>query len=416
MKVVAPREEKAERGGRGEARRDATEWPRVPLGELAHIVAGQSPPGSTYRRTPVGLPFFQGKADFGDRHPVARVWCTEPNKIAQPGDVLMSIRAPVGPTNVADTECCIGRGLAALRCGPTLDRDYLLWFLRCIEADIAKQGSGSTFHAINRDQLEALEIPLPPLAEQERIAGRLTEQLGAVERARAAAAQRLAAAEALPAALLREVFDGPQASGWEMRRIDEVCDLLPSKSIASDGDSEVRAITTACLTERGFRPEGIKTARMRAADVAVSTVRSGELLIARSNTPDLVGRASLYLGEPEGIVASDLTIRLWARGGEGGSLPDYLAAYMSFLFKTGYWKERAGGASGSMKKITREQLSAEIVPVPDLPTQRRLAAELGEKLAAAEGVIARCREELAAIEALPASLLRDAFGGAEARE
>lgn len=249
-------------------------------------------------------------------------------------------------------------------------------------------------------------IPVPSWPVQERLA----EQLAIVPPARRAALDCLAAAEALPAALLREVFEGPEASAWETRRIDEVCDLLPSKSIASDGDTQIRAITTACLTERGFRPEGIKTARMRAVDVPLCTVRSGEVLIARSNTPDLVGRASIYLGEPQNIVASDLTIRLWARSGEHGARPEYLAAYMSFLFQTGYWKERAGGASGSMKKITREQLSAEVVPLPDLPTQRRLAAELTRRLAASEGVIARCREELAAIEALPASLLREGFG------
>lgn len=425
MKVVAPREEKIERGGRGEAPRDAeahSRWPVVELGDVCDVQLGKmlSPKSKTGVRP---VPYLRNENVQWDRFDLTDVsWMdfseSEEAKFRlEPGDLLVCEGGEPGRAAIWQGQierCCYQKALHRIR--PRAGRlhptflMYRLWLSSRLR-EFADSQTQTTIAHLPREKLICLRIPLPPLAEQERIAGRLTEQLGAVERARAAAAQRLAAAEALPAALLREVFDGPQASGWETRRIDEVCDLLPSKSIASDGDTEVRAITTACLTERGFRPEGIKTARMRAADVAVSTVRCGELLIARSNTPDLVGRASIYLGEPEGIVASDLTIRLWARGGEGGALPDYLAAYMSFLFQTGYWKERAGGASGSMKKITREQLSAEIVPVPDLPTQRRLAADLGEKLAAAEGVIARCREELAAIDALPASLLRDAFGG-----
>jgi len=183
-------------------------WRWVRLGDVCAIIAGQSPPGSTYRTTPEGLPFFQGKADFGDRHPLPRVWCISPNKIAEPGDILISVRAPVGRTNVADVRSCIGRGLAAVRAGNTADRDYILFALRLFENDLASLGSGSTFAAINRHDLESLSIPLPPLPEQQRIAAALREQLGAVERARAAAAEQLEIISRLPAALLRRAFAG----------------------------------------------------------------------------------------------------------------------------------------------------------------------------------------------------------------
>lgn len=183
-------------------------WHWVRLGEVCKIIAGQSPPGSTYRTIPEGLPFFQGKVDFGLLNPVPRVWCVEPNKIALPGDILISVRAPVGPTNVADVKCCIGRGLAAIRCGGDSDRDFILSALRRFESKLIEKGSGSTFEAISRDDLEQLSIPLPPLDEQKRIAGVLREQMAAVEKARAAAEEELQAINALPAALLRRAFNG----------------------------------------------------------------------------------------------------------------------------------------------------------------------------------------------------------------
>lgn len=105
-------------------------WRWVRLGDIADIIAGQSPPGETYRKKPEGLPFFQGKADFGLVHPSAATWCVAPIKIARIGDILISVRAPVGPTNIADQECCIGRGLAAIR--PKIDVDKTLFSMASV--------------------------------------------------------------------------------------------------------------------------------------------------------------------------------------------------------------------------------------------------------------------------------------------
>ena len=131
---------------------------------------------------------------------------------------------------------------------------------------------------------------------------------------------------------------------WPMRPLGEVCTLLPAKSIALAGDTAVRAITSACLTELGFEPSGIKPARMWARDVDECVVGNGEILMARSNTPELVGRVASFDGEPEGVVASDLTIRILP---SGTLHTEFLTSYLSALYCSGYWKERAGGASGS---------------------------------------------------------------------
>ena len=183
-------------------------WRWTQLGDVCDIISGQSPPGHTYRDIPEGLPFFQGKADFGLRNPTARVWCVAPKKIAMPNDILISVRAPVGPTNVADVECCVGRGLAIIRCKKNADMDFVLSFLKLTQEKISQMGTGSTFSSISRIHLLNLEIPLPPFSEQKRIVADLNKKMAAVEKARNAAEAELEAINALPAAFLREAFSG----------------------------------------------------------------------------------------------------------------------------------------------------------------------------------------------------------------
>src|SRR5437773_10276250 len=93
-------------------------WPAIPLSDECHfkLIMGQSPPGSTYNEVGEGLPFFQGKADFGEKSPTARVFCSAPTGIVEPDDVLISVRAHVVPTDLADKQCAIARGLAAILC------------------------------------------------------------------------------------------------------------------------------------------------------------------------------------------------------------------------------------------------------------------------------------------------------------
>jgi type I restriction enzyme S subunit len=148
-------------------------WIRNKLTQVAKINMGQSPPGRSYNKRGEGLPFFQGKIDFGDRSPTVRVWCTEPKKMAQPGDVLISIRAPVGPTNVANQICAIGRGLAAISPKDSMTTEFILFELRLKEPELALSGTGSTFTAINQKDLEKIDINVPPLAEQHEIVRRV---------------------------------------------------------------------------------------------------------------------------------------------------------------------------------------------------------------------------------------------------
>lgn len=141
------------------------------LEEICTINMGQSPDSSTYNEDGNGLPFFQGNADFGEIYPAVRMWCSEPTKIAREKDILISVRAPIGALNIANCECCIGRGLAALTVNEDICAQEYLWHALSGKVDeLNSKGTGSTFKAINKKTLSETEIPLPPIDEQRKIA------------------------------------------------------------------------------------------------------------------------------------------------------------------------------------------------------------------------------------------------------
>ena len=136
------------------------------LDEVSEVRMGVSPPGFSYNETGEGIAFFQGVRDFSYLHPVARVYTNEPKRLATPGDILFSVRAPVGRLNIADVPCCIGRGLAAI----TSNRSAICLFaLRAAAAEWEKfSAEGTVFGAVNQKSLKSTLIPWPdPLAEEE---------------------------------------------------------------------------------------------------------------------------------------------------------------------------------------------------------------------------------------------------------
>ena len=129
------------------------------LKDIAYITMGQSPESESYNDEEVGMPFFQGNADFGEVYPNTRVWCSSPKKIAEPGDILISVRAPIGALNYAKERCCIGRGLAAISIKEEAERNYVFHLLKAKNKELNAKGTGSTFKAIGKNVLEEIQIP-----------------------------------------------------------------------------------------------------------------------------------------------------------------------------------------------------------------------------------------------------------------
>lgn len=133
---------------------------KVKLSDIANIVMGQSPDSKSYNNKEDGLPFFQGKADFGEKYTIVRQWTNNPLKIAKKGDVLMSVRAPVGPVNISSCDCCIGRGLCSISAKEGItNNEFLYNALNAIQDEFTIMGSGSTFKAINKNDVHNLKLP-----------------------------------------------------------------------------------------------------------------------------------------------------------------------------------------------------------------------------------------------------------------
>jgi type I restriction enzyme, S subunit len=189
-------------------------WIETALANLATIEMGQSPNSRSYNNEGIGLPFFQGKSEFQAVFPEIRKWCSEPTKVVERGDILLSIRAPVGPTNIAPQKSCIGRGLAGIRGEIDVSQAYLHYFFKSIEPWLSEQGTGSTFAAISGQFVRVLSCPVAPAAEQTRIVAKLEELFSDLD---AGVAELKAAQKKLAQcrqSLLKAAVEGALTADW----------------------------------------------------------------------------------------------------------------------------------------------------------------------------------------------------------
>lgn len=136
-------------------------WKEGTLQDIADITMGQSPNGSSYNENGDGAIFFQGRAEFGFRFPNIRLYTTEPKRMAYTNDILMSVRAPVGDLNVAHTDCCIGRGLAAIH-SKSSQQSFVLYTMFGLKRQLdVFNGEGTVFGSINRRSLNDMPIVIP---------------------------------------------------------------------------------------------------------------------------------------------------------------------------------------------------------------------------------------------------------------
>ena len=219
-----------------------TRWPLVRLGEVCVVIAGQSPEGQYYNTDGIGMPFYQGKKDFGEKYVnPSNIWTTQITKIAEAGDILMSVRAPVGPINYATEKICIGRGLASIRPQDLVFRDFLFYYLTFIQPQISGR-EGAVFASISKVEITSILIPLPPLAEQQRIVARLDAAFAAIAEASAAAEANLRNARAL-----FDSYLGRQSS--QKVKLGQFIDIKTGKLDANAAQENGKYVFFTCAKE-----------------------------------------------------------------------------------------------------------------------------------------------------------------------
>ena len=143
-------------------------WKVGTLGDIANIIMGQSPVGSSYNECGNGVIFYQGRTEFGFRFPNVRLYTTMPKRYAEPMSILLSVRAPVGDINVAIEKCCIGRGLASISSKRGL-HSFLLYLVKSLKNRLEVfNGEGTVFGSINKNTLTQFKIIIPPIEIQEK--------------------------------------------------------------------------------------------------------------------------------------------------------------------------------------------------------------------------------------------------------
>jgi len=230
------------------------DWNILRLSSIAEIIMGQSPPSPTYNKNGIGLPFLQGKMEFGSIYPSPVLFCSEPVKIAEAGDILLSVRAPVGDVNISPCKLCIGRGLAAIRFNRKKAINFFyFYFFQKIKRIIESLGKGSTFKAITKIDIEKLRVVYPPLEEQRGI----VEVLSVVDLAIQKTDEIIAKTERLKRGLMQTLLTkgighkefketpiGKIPKTWKIVRVGQVCRcIVPGRNKPKKFDGDIPWIT-----------------------------------------------------------------------------------------------------------------------------------------------------------------------------
>ena len=239
------------------------DWEVVRLEDVSEINMGQSPPSEDCSEEAKGLPFYQGNAQFGSKYPSPKKWCEKPKKIANQGDILISVRAPVGEINIAPHKCCIGRGLAAIT-AKGVNPDYLYHSLFIHRKALQKIAQGSTFEAINSKELSDLSIFSPPFSEQKQVAEILTTVDEAIEKTAQVIETTKEVKKGLMQKLLTRGIGHKKFKKTEIGEIPEEWSLLTLEEIVPKARGSIkRGPFGGAIKKEFFVPEGYKVYEQR---------------------------------------------------------------------------------------------------------------------------------------------------------
>lgn len=338
---------------------------RVKLGDVAKLVMGQSPASSSYNSDGNGLPFYQGNADFGKKHPTPKSWCTEPKKIAEAGDILLSVRAPVGAINIANEKCCIGRGLAAIRTNfHGISCGFLALVLQSRLAYLEAVSTGSTFKSIGRQALAACEVPLYPF----EIQGQIVLQFNGIDSCLHNARVRLALLDALVKSRFVEMFGDPiNQPRYQKQPIDKLAKVssgaTPSRKRRDYYEGTIPWVKTGEVAQGTIQSAEEHITKEAVANSSCHILPAGTILIAMYGQGDTRGKASL--------LAIDAATNQACAALEFGQSIDSI--YALTHLQLCYEDIRGLSLGGNQKNLSLQIVKGYELEVPPLPLQQEFA-------------------------------------------
>lgn len=399
------------------------------LKECCTIIAGQSPESKYYNTEGIGIPFFQGKADFGEVYPTIRVYCSQPTKIAEKDDILLSVRAPVGPTNLSPGRVCIGRGLTAIRPSEILNLKYLLHYFRYFEAQLQQKGTGTTFKAITQDVVRNLDIPIPSLEEQERIVTRIEELFSKLDNGVETLRKTKQQLAVYRQAVLKQAFKGhftnhenlqielEWVSATESSKLPEIPSEWRYVALSKLGDlgrgkSKHRPRNDARLFEDGKYPF-IQTRDVKAAKRYITEYNKmyGEFGLQQSK---------LW---PQGTLCITIAANIAETAflGIDACFPDSVVGFTPFEFVSSEYVKHfiesqklrlwAFSPATAQKNINLDTLENLIIPYCSLNEQKSVVAEIESRMTICDNIEKTVDTALQQAEAMRQSILKQAFEG-----
>jgi type I restriction enzyme, S subunit len=315
--------------------------------EGAEIILGQSPSSKSYNSNKSGLPFLQGKAEFGMIYPTPEIYTDSPLKIAEANDLLMSVRAPVGDVNLSPYKLSIGRGLAALRFTKNNSRFYFYWFSKN-QKFIESLGAGSTFKAITGEQLRNIEIPIVDTKEQTAIANILStvdeaiqkadEAIKKTERIKQGMLQKLLT-EGIGHTEFKETKIGRIPKEWVVKAIGDLGKVYTGKTPSSFDkslwDGDIPFVTPGDISDMKYVVAPERYVSESGSQVAAKLPRNSLMVVCIGST---IGKVALTGTE---VITNQQINSLIVN--EKEFFPDFI--YYSFIKKSKIFKAFAGTAA-----------------------------------------------------------------------
>lgn len=401
-------------------------WKATRLDDVADVVMGQSPRGKYVldwdgaTEHIAGLPFIQGNSEFRTRHPDPVKWCVQPARIAYPGDLLLSVRAPVGETNLANQQIAIGRGLAAIRFTAVLPK-FGWHILNYAKGAFGRLAQGSTFDAIGSTELRNLSLPLPPPGEQKAIAAILDAIERVIETTESTITCIDQLRDALLDALLTHGIPGRHSEWQDMPRlgttpaswtVESLAALLILDQPGAWGDDPtsdnpgVRVLRASDLTQDGkIDPTRVAYRQLSSTDRQRRLMAEGDLILERSGGGPgrPVGRVALVTGLGP-IYCSNFCQHL--RVDTTRCDPRYVARALWHRYQRNVTARLEHRTTG-IRNLDYGAYLAIPLPLPSLEEQLSIAALLD----AVDALIEREREHLAILRSLRLSTLDTLLSG-----